>query len=245
MVGCRDSLPSPEHEPDPNPRRPSADSRRSAVTAHRDDWRRRLRTALAATVPGDDAHLSMGGLSRNETLRHLHLVPKDLKRAAVLVPIIDRPTGLSFLLTQRSAALKHHAGQVSFPGGRVEETDVDAVATALREAREEIGLEPSRVEVLGYLGDHLILTGYRVTPVVALVHPDGELAIDPREVDSVFELPIEKAFDSRRYHARSWSMGGEHVRFFDLYHANRRIWGATAGMIASLARLLDTWTDPV
>jgi 8-oxo-dGTP pyrophosphatase MutT (NUDIX family) len=207
--------------------------------------RDRLRRALQGSRPGDPSRVSLGGLSLAETLAHLHLVPEPLTAAAVLVPILDRPDGLSLLLTQRAADLKHHAGQVSFPGGRCEAADADPAETALREAEEEVGLARDRVEILGYLGDHLILTGYRVTPVVALIRPEGELRVDRAEVDSVFELPLEKAFDSGRYHARSWSMGGEHVRFFDLYHANRRIWGATAGMIASLARLLNLWTDPV
>ena len=190
-----------------------------------DELRLRLRTVLASTEPGDDTRLSLGGLSHAETQRHLHLIKEPLKAAAVLIPIVDRPAGLSILLTQRSAGLKHHAGQV-------------------RDAEEELGLDPSRVEVLGYLNDHVILTGFRVTPVVAFIHPEGELALDHGEVDSVFELPLEKAFDSSRYHARSWSIGGEPVRFFELYHANRRVWGATAGMIASLARLLNVWREP-
>lgn len=209
-----------------------------------DALRARLRAVLAGTVPGDPARLSLGGLNLAETLVQLRHVPDTLTPAAVLVPIVDRPEGLSLLLTQRSGGLKHHAGQVSFPGGRTEASDANPVATALREAQEEIGLAPSRVEVLGYLGDHLILTGYRVTPVVAFIHPHGALTLDHGEVHSVFELPLAKAFDGSRYHARSWSMGGEQVRFFDLYHANRRIWGATAGMIASLARLVGVWTDP-
>jgi 8-oxo-dGTP pyrophosphatase MutT (NUDIX family) len=207
-------------------------------------WPDRLRRALAGSRPAEDEYLSLGGLGRTETLRHLHLVPPNPTPAAVLIPILNRPEGLSLLLTQRSAALKHHAGQVAFPGGRTDAADASPLQTALREAEEEIGLDRSRVDVLGYLGDHLILTGYRVTPVVALVDPQGELRLDAGEVDAVFELPLTKAFDSSRYHARSWSMGGEHVRFFDLYHANRRIWGATAGMIASLARRVGVWTDP-
>jgi 8-oxo-dGTP pyrophosphatase MutT (NUDIX family) len=209
-----------------------------------DELRNRLRHVLGSTTPGDEATVSLGGLSQAETQRHLGLLTQPLKQAAVLVPILDRPTGLSLLLTQRSDGLKHHAGQVAFPGGRVEASDQNAISTALREAEEEIGLDPRRVEVLGYLNDHVILTGYRVTPVVAFVHPEGELSLDHGEVHSVFELPLEKALDGARYHAREWSIGGESVRFFELYHANRRVWGATAGMIASLGRLLDVWTDP-
>jgi 8-oxo-dGTP pyrophosphatase MutT (NUDIX family) len=210
-----------------------------------DELRLRLRSALAHTTPGDDAEISLGGLSKAETQRLRHLLPESLKPAAVLVPILDRPEGLSLLLTQRSAGLRHHAGQVAFPGGRVEASDRDAVATALREAEEEIGLRPERVEVLGCLNDHVILTGFRVTPVVAFIHTEAELALDPSEVHSVFEMPLAKALDFRRYHAKSWSHHGETVHFFELYHARRRVWGATAGMIASLARLLDIWQEPV
>lgn len=237
MIGCPLSLPLPADVPE---LRASV----APTPAKVEEWRERLREALRGTRPGLDEHLSLGGLPRAETERHLHLVPTALTPAAVLVPVMNRPEGLSLLLTQRSSALKHHAGQVAFPGGRTDAADRSPLDTALREAEEEIGLDRARVEVLGYLGDHLILTGYRVTPVVGLVRPDGDWRLDPSEVDAVFELPLCKAFDSGRYHARSWSMGGEPVRFFDLYHANRRIWGATAGMIASLGRCLGLWTDP-
>lgn len=206
--------------------------------------RARLEAALCNTRPGDPARVSLGGLSAAETARHLHLLPPTLTPAAVLVPLMDRPDGLTVLLTQRSSHLRHHAGQVSFPGGRCDPQDTDAVATALREAEEEVGLAPERVRLLGFLGDHLILTGYRVTPVVALVDPAGDFRPDEREVAAVFELPLVKALDSRRYHARHWTMGDEAVRFFDLYHGGRRIWGATAGMLASLGRLLGDWQDP-
>ena len=188
-----------------------------------DELRLRLRTALARSIPGADGEISLGGLSREHTKRLIHLLPPTLKPAAVLVPILDRPEGLSLLLTQRSAGLRHHAGQVAFPGGRVEAGDRDAVATALREAEEEIGLPPERVEVLGCLNDHVILTGFRVTPVVAFVRSEGDYALDPSEVHSVFEMPLAKALDFRRYHSRSWSQQGEKVHFFELYHARRRV----------------------
>ncbi len=159
--------------------------------------------------------------------------------AAVLVPIVDRPEGLAVLLTQRSSRLPHHPGQISFPGGRLESTDADAVAAALRETEEEIGLARSLVRVAGFLPDHLIpVSGYRVTPVVSFVEPRYELRLDPTEVDEAFEVPLGHFLDPANHVARVREYAGEAVEFIDMPFGPRNIWGATAGMLLTLYRLL-------
>ncbi|MEZ5499744.1 MAG: CoA pyrophosphatase [Steroidobacteraceae bacterium] len=165
-------------------------------------------------------------------------MPATLQPAAVLVPLIDHMQGLTLLLTERAGHLRRHAGQVSFPGGRIEAGDADAAGAALREAEEEIGLARSHVDVLGVLPDHLIFSGYRVTPVVGLVRPDFSLQIDSSEVSSVFELPLVYAIDRRNYVAQRRYHDGVPYDLLDLHYENRLIWGATAGIVLTLAQLL-------
>ena len=159
--------------------------------------------------------------------------------AAVLMPIIDRPQGLSVLLTRRASHLPHHAGQISFPGGRLESGDVDAAATALRETEEEIGLDRRFVSVVGYLPDHLIpISGYRVTPVVSFVAPGFELKTDPREVAEAFEVPLGFLLDPANHVPRQREYSGVAVEFIDMPFGPHHIWGATAGMLYTLYLLL-------
>lgn len=160
-----------------------------------------------------------------------------LTPAAVLVPIVSHPVP-TVLLTLRGRHLKAHAGQVAFPGGRIEAGDSDAAAAALREAEEEIGLAPACVRVLGALGEHVTGTGYRVTPVVALVSPPLALRPDPAEVDEVFEVPLAEVLDPA---ARSWreeEILGRVRRFWVVRHERHLIWGATAAMLVALASAL-------
>ena len=164
--------------------------------------------------------------------------PTNPTPAAVLVPLVAREEGLHVLLTERAEHLSHHAGQVSFPGGRIEQADADAESAALREAEEEIWLAPKHVEVIGYLPDHLIISGYRVTPVVALVRPPFELTIDAREVRAAFEVPLHYVLDSRNHVPRRREFRGESVELIDLPYGPHTIWGATAGMLLTLQRLL-------
>ena len=162
--------------------------------------------------------------------------------AAVLFPIIDHALGPSVLLTQRTEALKHHPGQISFPGGRVEADDASPEAAALREAWEEIGLALDRVEVLGFLPDYRTGTGYRITPVVARVAPPVVLRPDPSEVAEAFEVPLAFLLDPANHREYEREYMGRMRKYFAMTYADRFIWGATAGIIVALARVLDEMT---
>ena len=159
--------------------------------------------------------------------------------AAVLIPIVAHRAGLSVLFTQRTTHLKSHAGQVSFPGGRAEPGDASAEFTALREAGEEIGLPEDRVEILARLPDYHTRTGYRVTPVIGLLTPPLELAPDPREVAEVFEVPLAFLLDPHNRQRRTREFQGQTVGFYVFEHEGRVIWGATAGMLVNLYRMLE------
>ena len=161
--------------------------------------------------------------------------------AAVLVPLVQRPNGLSVLLTQRTAHLHDHAGQISFPGGRVEEKDASPTDTALRETREEIGLAPHAVELIGKLPDYLVATGYQVTPVVGLIESDFTLRLDEFEVAEVFEVPLVFLMDPANHERRVVVVGGISRTFYAMPYLGRRryfIWGATAAMLRNLYHFL-------
>ena len=155
------------------------------------------------------------------------------RHASVLVPIVVGPE-LSLLLTRRTSHLSNHAGQISFPGGRAEASDADAVDTALREANEEIGLAREQVEVIGYLPKYFTVTRYEVTPVVALVHPPFALTPDPNEVAEAFEVPLEFILDPANHQKRSRPWEGRTRHFYAMPYGRHFIWGATAGMLRNL-----------
>ena len=158
--------------------------------------------------------------------------------AAVLVPIITHPEELTVLFTQRTTQLRRHSGQVSFPGGRAEPEDVTPEFTALREAHEEIGLAPERVEVLARMPEYLTRTGYRVTPVIGLIAPPLELVPDSREVADVFEVPLAFLLDPANHRRETRPIGDRTVTYYVMQFGERRIWGATAGMLVNLYRML-------
>lgn len=158
----------------------------------------------------------------------------SLTAAAVLFPIVLRDEGCTVLLTQRTAHLRDHAGQISFPGGRVEDEDNSPVHTALRETEEEIGLHRQHIEVLGFLPEYRTGTGFQVTPVVALVHPPFELTPDPFEVAEVFEVPLAFLLDPSNHQRHSMHYRGALRHYFAMPYGDYFIWGATAGMIRSL-----------
>jgi 8-oxo-dGTP pyrophosphatase MutT (NUDIX family) len=162
-----------------------------------------------------------------------------LKPAAVLIPIVDRPEGLTILLTRRSDQLVDHPGQVSFPGGRIEPEDPDPEHAALREAFEEIRLEPERVQIIGRLPTYETVTGYEITPVIGLVQPPFELVADPVEVADIFEVPLAFILDPANHerHHRDTSIGRRY--FYKLPYQGWNIWGATAGMLVNLAHALQ------
>ncbi len=162
----------------------------------------------------------------------------QIRAAAVLVPIVLNPQGgPSVLLTLRSSRLASHAGQVSFPGGRIEAGETPEAA-ALREAAEEVGLDPRLPEILGRLPDHLTGTGYRMTPVVALVRPPLNLVPDPAEVEEPFELPLSVVLDPDAPQRHRAERGGRMREFWVWPHERHYIWGATAAVLVNLARLL-------
>jgi 8-oxo-dGTP pyrophosphatase MutT (NUDIX family) len=201
--------------------------------------RERLRRRFAGTEAGTaEKEPRLAGLPPELATRFRHLFPLAPAAAAVLVPIIERPAGLTVLFTERAAGLKHHPGQISFPGGRMEADDGSPLQAALRETQEEIGLDRRHIDVLGYLPDHLIISGYRVTPVVGLVQPDFELRLDPTEVVATFEVPLTYLLDPANHGARQRSVAGHEFEVYDIPWESRHIWGATAGMLMSLYRHL-------
>ena len=160
-----------------------------------------------------------------------------LMPAAVLVPIVCRDSP-GLILTQRTDRLTHHGGQIAFPGGRIEPGDADAVAAAAREAYEEIGLELDAIEPLGFLDRYATITGFDVTPVLALVDPDARLVPDPGEVADVFEVPLDWVLDPGNQERRSREFLGRTRHYHAIEYEQREIWGATAAMIVNLSERL-------
>lgn len=202
-----------------------------------DEIRRRF---AETSAPEDPRQAVMPPESRHWPAKFLQLASGDLKAAGVLIPIIDRPEGLTVLLTQRSSELRLHAGQVSFPGGRMEGADENILATALREAHEEVGIHPDTVEVAGYLDPAPTVTGYAVTPVIGLVAQSVSIVIDPGEVEAAFEVPLAFLLDKGNQRDSVRVFEGVELQIVEFNYAERRIWGATASMLIQLRKkLLD------
>ena len=197
------------------------------------DW---LAKALARPAPASARNLSDGF-----RLPGREGTPRP---AAVLVPIVNRPAGLQVLLTQRSADLPDHPGQISFPGGRIEPADASPAAAALREATEEVGLPADRVSILGHLADYETVTGYRVTPVVGWLEPPFDLAPDPVEVADVFEVPLAFILDPGHQERHFRMLGALRRDFWAIPYEDRYIWGATAAMLLILDRTLRAPDNP-
>jgi len=176
-----------------------------------------------------------------EIVRERSFAQREPALAAVLIGIVMRPQP-TVLLTQRTAHLSTHSGQVAFPGGKVDDTDRDVVATALRESQEEVGLEPDRVQVLGTISDYVTGTAFVVTPVVGLVDPQHTLTPNPDEVASVFEVPLEFLMNPAYHRRHALEAEGRRREWFSMPYQDgdeqRFIWGATAGMIRNFYRFL-------
>ena len=191
----------------------------------------------APSTPDDDIQW-LAGATADVISKVRAALPARRVPAAVLVPLVERASGLTVLLTQRAETLKDHAGQISFPGGRIEPDDPDAWAAALREAYEEIGLLPELVEFAGYLPDHYVITGFRVTPAVGFVNPEYQLRIAKAEVHDVFEVPLDFILDAANHKSRRRRLAGLDIDVHDIPYGDRNIWGATAGMLMTLRRML-------
>jgi 8-oxo-dGTP pyrophosphatase MutT (NUDIX family) len=163
-----------------------------------------------------------------------------LRHASVLVPIVERPEGLTVLLTQRTAHLNNHGGQISFPGGGTDELDSSPIETALRETEEEIGLPRRHIEIIGVLPEHVTASAYVVTPVVGLVRPPFELTAESNEVAEIFEVPLAFLMDGTHHQRMSFDLpeGAGRRSFYAMPYGRFFIWGATAGMLRNLFHLL-------
>ncbi|MFQ6005520.1 MAG: NUDIX hydrolase [Woeseia sp.] len=189
-------------------------------------------------IPADPLAITMPPRSR-EWPEHLRRrLCQDLKPAGVLIPIIDRSDGLSVLLTQRAADLKHHGGQISFPGGGMEAADADISAAALRETFEEVGIPPEQVDITGFLHPILTVTGFAVTPIVGLVQPTISLTLDRSEVENAFEVPLSFLLDQSNEELSERDLYGVMVPIVEFNFGSRRIWGATANMLVALREIL-------
>ncbi|SFF33788.1 8-oxo-dGTP pyrophosphatase MutT, NUDIX family [Fontimonas thermophila] len=200
------------------------------------EWEQRLRCALAGTSLAPPRPMVDLALPFKAQKLLEPLLGTRLRAAAVLVPVIRRGDDASMLFTVRAGHLRSHSGQISFPGGGCDAADGNAVDTALREAREEIGLDPACVEVIGFLDDYPTLSRYRVTPVVGLIEGEPHLSIDQNEVAEVFEVPLAFVFDSRNFKRTRLSREGIHLPVLELNWRQHRIWGATAGMLWNLVQ---------
>lgn len=182
----------------------------------------------------DDGPESVAPLEGDYGLNPAARVCPTYTAAAVLVPLVAHRSGMTVLLTLRSNHLHDHAGQVSFPGGRVEPHDRDTIATALRETEEEIGLRRDSVEIIGFLDRYRTITGFDIEPVVGIVEPGFTLSPDPFEVADVFEVPLDRILERRSFQRQTRVHQGSRRHFYEIPHQRFHIWGATAGILHNL-----------
>ena len=188
-------------------------------------WRHRIHKALDPALDieiEDERYLG-------DTVQH--------RAAAVLIPITDRAEP-GVILTQRPTWLRSHAGQVAFPGGKVDDSDENSIFAALREAEEELNIPPARVEVLGVADTYYSGSGYSIAPVVGIIPPDRELQPNPQEVEDWFEVPLAFLLDPANSIKKEANWNGQQRSYYDMQWGERRIWGVTAGIIANLVRRL-------
>ena len=193
-----------------------------------DDFRRRARRQSKPS--GDDDY---GDHRLNPALRDM-IVRDGLRDAAVMIAVVDHPGDATLLLTQRTVHLRNHSGQIAFPGGRIDPEDATPEDAALRETEEEVGLDPSLIDIIGRMPDYVTGSGYRIAPVLGVVTPGFDLTINPDEVDAAFEVPLRFLMDPAN-HRRESRLWNEQERFFyTMPYGDRYIWGVTAGIIHAL-----------
>lgn len=198
------------------------------------DW---LKKALEDGNPGARGARSDYDLNNNwDVARKLN---QPARQAAVLVPIVEHPEGETVLLTKRTEKLQKHAGQVSFPGGSIDDGDSDAIAAALRETREEIGLADSYIDIHGRLDNYRTGTGFEITPIVGTVRPGFSLVLDQHEVAEAFEVPLEFILDRRNHQRKSAVWQGRRRHYYAMPYDDYFIWGATAAMLVNLVDVME------
>lgn len=202
-----------------------------------------LRAALQAYAPIAARQPPTGDYDLNPDMQQALPPARPLTPAAVLVPIIDRPGQPTVLLTKRNARMRRHAGQIAFPGGRVDASDASAWAAALREAHEEVGIPARLIDPIGRIDEYETGTGYRISPFVAAVRPDFVLRLQADEVETAFEVPLIDVLDPTRHEQQETQWQGRMRRYFVIHSAEHRIWGATAGMLVNLARIVHAQHD--
>lgn len=196
------------------------------------DFAAQLRQAVAhARAPSSDYDLNPDTVLPEN---------RKLRPAGVLVPVLARDDAARLFLTKRSSALKHHPGQIAFPGGKQDENDVDVTSAALREAHEEIGLVPGNVEVLGLLPAHETVTGFYVTPVIALVREPFTPVPEPGEVEEVFDVPLNHVLSPDNFSIQSRRWRGSRRHYYTVPFGPYYIWGATARILRSMADALES-----
>ncbi|HEU4986555.1 MAG TPA: CoA pyrophosphatase [Rhizobiaceae bacterium] len=193
-----------------------------------EDFRRRA--ALESGPFGGDEY---GDHRMNPELKHL-IVREGLRDAAVLVPVVDHEEGATVILTKRTEALRRHSGQVAFPGGRIDPTDRTPEEAALRETWEEIGLDADHIEIVGRIPDYVTGSGYRIAPVLSIVRPGFELALNPAEVEAAFEVPLAFLMNPANHRRDSRVWENKERFYYTMPFGERLIWGVTAGIIRTL-----------
>ena len=193
-----------------------------------EDFRRRA--ALESGPFGGDEY---GDHRMNPELKHL-IVREGLRDAAVLVPVVDHKEGATVILTKRTEALRRHSGQVAFPGGRIDPTDRTPEEAALRETWEEIGLDADHIEIVGRIPDYVTGSGYRIAPVLSIVRPGFELALNPAEVEAAFEVPLAFLMNPANHRRDSRVWENKERFYYTMPFGERLIWGVTAGIIRTL-----------
>ncbi|ENS5607072.1 CoA pyrophosphatase [Vibrio mimicus] len=178
-------------------------------------------------------------------LRVAHLTPDSLRKASVLIGVVERQQGLQVILTKRAAHLRHHPGQISFPGGKYEESDHSLQQTAKREAREEIGISEEKIHIVGQLPELVTVSQFAVTPILAFVESDYQIQLDHNEVDEVFEVPISFLLDRKKLYTGTFQLKNHRHRVFAIPYKQHFIWGMTAQIIQSLQKQFMNYNELV